>query len=340
MASTNKTTNYDLSQFVETDRPAWLTDYNGDMRKLDTALKAVSDVANGASGGISSLTDRMTAAEGAITTNANDIDALEARADSLEAQAQSTAGTIANIQTEQTAQNLGIEAATKLGYNIARPYDSASTYAVGDYVLFQNTLYKCVTAVPVGEAFVPAKWLAIKVMDEIRSPISNYTEFNILNETSPTFSVSNMICQTFPAQMNGGITTHNIASPSISSLVVRHVLINDIDIFYFDGNISFNENITLNETSCIYCTAKLVPQLNGDHYYLFDPSINRHLIFGETLSQIGTSPVQTNDNRTTIDRDNNIVFYNECTFVFSRNSASMTIDNFRIRGNLMFHRYY
>ena len=167
MSSTNKTTNYELSQFVETDKPAWLTDYNGDMRKLDTALKAVSDVADGASGGISSLTDRMTAAEGAITTNANDIDALEARADALEAGAQSTAGTIAAIQTEQTAQNLGIEAATELGYNLARPYDSASTYAVGAYVLFQNTLYKCITAVSTGEVFDPTKWLAIKATDEI-----------------------------------------------------------------------------------------------------------------------------------------------------------------------------
>lgn len=167
MASTNKTTNYELSQFIETDRPAWLTDYNGDMRKLDTALKAVSDVASDASGGISSLTDRMTTAEGAITTNANDITALDARADALETGAQSTAGTIANIQTEQMAQNLGIEAATELGYNLARPYDSASTYAVGAYVLFQNTLYKCVTAVNTGEAFDPTKWTAIKATDEI-----------------------------------------------------------------------------------------------------------------------------------------------------------------------------
>ena len=167
MSSTNKTTNYELSQFVETDKPGWLTDYNSDMRIIDSNLKSVSDVASGASGSLSALTDRVTAAEGAITTNANDIDALEARADVLEAQAQSMSGTIANIQTEQITQNAGIEAATELGYNLARPYDSASTYAVGDYVLFQNTLYKCITAVPVGEAFVPTKWLAIKATDEI-----------------------------------------------------------------------------------------------------------------------------------------------------------------------------
>ena len=167
MASTNKTTNYELSQFIEADRPAWLTDYNEDMRTVDSIMKAISDVASGASGSISELADRMSTAEGNITTNTNDIATLDARADSLEAQAQSTAGTIANIQTEQTAQNLGIEAATELGYNLARPYDSASTYAVGDYVLFQNTLYKCITAVATGEVFDPAKWLAIKATDEI-----------------------------------------------------------------------------------------------------------------------------------------------------------------------------
>lgn len=34
MASTNKTTTLDLSQFVGTDKPDWLTDYNDDMEKL------------------------------------------------------------------------------------------------------------------------------------------------------------------------------------------------------------------------------------------------------------------------------------------------------------------
>lgn len=34
MASTNKTTTLGLSQFVGTDKPDWLTDYNEDMEKL------------------------------------------------------------------------------------------------------------------------------------------------------------------------------------------------------------------------------------------------------------------------------------------------------------------
>ena len=169
MASTNKTTNYELSQFEGTDKPSWEADYNADMLAIDTNLKAVSDVADGASGSISTLADRVTTAEGNITTNANDIDALEARADALEAGQTSDDSRLDALEAEQIVQNTAIEGNTQLGYNIARPYDSASTYSLDDYALFQNTLYKCTTAVTTGEAFDPTKWEAIKVTDEFSS---------------------------------------------------------------------------------------------------------------------------------------------------------------------------
>ena len=167
MASTNKTTNYELSQFEGTDKPSWEADYNADMLAIDTNLKAVSDIADGASGSISTLADRVTTAEGNITTNANDIDALEARADALEAGETAADGRLDALEAEQIVQNTAIESNTRLGYNLARPYDSASTYALNSYVLFQDTLYKCTTAVTTGEAFDPTKWLAIKATDEI-----------------------------------------------------------------------------------------------------------------------------------------------------------------------------
>ena len=43
MTATNKTKNYELSQFVGTDRPTWLGDYNSDMSKIDTQLKRNAD---------------------------------------------------------------------------------------------------------------------------------------------------------------------------------------------------------------------------------------------------------------------------------------------------------
>lgn len=43
MASTNKTTNYELSQYIGTDKPTYLGDYNADMLAIDTALKENAD---------------------------------------------------------------------------------------------------------------------------------------------------------------------------------------------------------------------------------------------------------------------------------------------------------
>ena len=39
MASTNKTANLKLSQYVNSDKPSYLQDYNEDMRKIDDFSK-------------------------------------------------------------------------------------------------------------------------------------------------------------------------------------------------------------------------------------------------------------------------------------------------------------
>lgn len=71
MASTNKTPNYNLSQFIATDKPAWLTDVNSDMSKIDTAIKNVSDRV-----GVNETA--ITEAEANIEDNANNITTLQA----------------------------------------------------------------------------------------------------------------------------------------------------------------------------------------------------------------------------------------------------------------------
>lgn len=74
MASTNKTTTLDLSQFVGTDKPDWLTDYNEDMEKIDTWATTtdsdVSDANNKATQAVNTANAASTAAN-AATTAAN-----------------------------------------------------------------------------------------------------------------------------------------------------------------------------------------------------------------------------------------------------------------------------
>lgn len=43
MSSTNKTATIELSQYIGTDKPTYLSDYNGDMLKIDTAIAADRD---------------------------------------------------------------------------------------------------------------------------------------------------------------------------------------------------------------------------------------------------------------------------------------------------------
>lgn len=42
MASTYKTEKMNLSQFTATDKPAWLSDYNNDMQKIDSAFDSAT----------------------------------------------------------------------------------------------------------------------------------------------------------------------------------------------------------------------------------------------------------------------------------------------------------
>lgn len=46
MSATNKTTNYSLPIFVGSDVPSWLTDFNGAMQLIDTAISNALTVAN------------------------------------------------------------------------------------------------------------------------------------------------------------------------------------------------------------------------------------------------------------------------------------------------------
>ncbi len=49
--------------------------------------------------------------------------------------------------------------------NLAPDYDATSTYAVGDWCIYNGTLYQCNTAIPTAEAFDPTHWTAKKVVD-------------------------------------------------------------------------------------------------------------------------------------------------------------------------------
>lgn len=51
--------------------------------------------------------------------------------------------------------------------NIAAEYSASSTYAVGDYCIYDGQLYRCTTAITTAEAWTAAHWTAVTVADEL-----------------------------------------------------------------------------------------------------------------------------------------------------------------------------
>jgi len=84
MASANKTTNLSLSQFIATDKPSWLSDYNADMAKIDAGYgTAISDSASAVSGAASASAAAQAAqttansAQNLANSNKQDIDDIK-----------------------------------------------------------------------------------------------------------------------------------------------------------------------------------------------------------------------------------------------------------------------
>lgn len=69
MSSTNKTAKLGLSQFLGTDKPAWLGDYNSDMQKIDDAYANLEQSGQSSTADIAALQQR----DEELTQNINDV---------------------------------------------------------------------------------------------------------------------------------------------------------------------------------------------------------------------------------------------------------------------------
>lgn len=81
-----------------------------------------------------------------------------------------TAQTLTDAEKGQARTNIGAASSADLDTvagDIAQAYDSTATYAVGDYCIHDNVLYKCSTAISTAEAWTAAHWTAVVVMDEV-----------------------------------------------------------------------------------------------------------------------------------------------------------------------------
>ena len=119
MAATNSTPNLELSQFIGSDKPDWLTDYNGDMGKIDSSYGAVSAIAEeaaaNAESAAASAAQATTDAAAAVSAVAGAVEAAQA-AEAAAEQATTTATSALQIANgaATTAQGAAGDATTAL----------------------------------------------------------------------------------------------------------------------------------------------------------------------------------------------------------------------------------
>lgn len=118
MGATNHTTNYNLPQFVGSDKPTWLGDVNGAMSSIDTQMKANNDLATTAK----NTADTATTTAGTALTTAG-------TASDTATTAQTTATTALNkaLVNESNIAKINLDTFTTFGNTDITVHDNSLT---------------------------------------------------------------------------------------------------------------------------------------------------------------------------------------------------------------------
>ena len=209
MSYVNGTTHYNLPQTVGTDKRDW-TDTNQAFADIDSAIHtAVETAETGATNiqalqtDVDALDTRVTSAEADIATNTTDISLINTKVNSIDAD-------IADIR--QDAQDM-ICAYTEATATSSR------AYAIDDYFIYNDVLYKVTAPIAIGGTIVPnTNCTATNVTTEISefeslSPSLISERCTALGTTQETASTNNTIIVTLP-----NATDYEI---EITSIVIR-----------------------------------------------------------------------------------------------------------------------
>lgn len=164
MSSTNKTVTVELSQYVSTDKPTYLVDYNSDMLKIDNAI--ASD-----RGDITTAQNTATTADGKADANKTSIDNinLQLNGDPTDPSDTGLAGDVSAVEgnvntinsligngTPTTSDQTIIGAINNLEGSVAPREDSAdmaNSYVIGAKFARGGTLYEALSSITAGTAF-------------------------------------------------------------------------------------------------------------------------------------------------------------------------------------------
>ena len=146
MGATNHTANYDLPQWIGTDKPTFLGDLNDAFLKIDTGMKTNQSEISGATSDAGNALAKATSAEQAVNT----LTPLVNTASENASQALTTANNAASTaNTANTNANVAISklngfnwsASTVLTKPVGAPWDSLEVYYSRNSGLYLLSLY-------------------------------------------------------------------------------------------------------------------------------------------------------------------------------------------------------
>lgn len=119
---------------------------------------------------------------------------------------------------EQGLQTLINELETNL---VALEYSSSATYAVGDYCVHDNKMYRCTTAISTAENWNSAHWSLVIISDELKSKKSGTVTSVTIKGTSPIVSSSESAITTSGTRTishaNSGVTAGTYKSVTVNA---------------------------------------------------------------------------------------------------------------------------
>lgn len=109
MSSTNKTANYNLPQFIGTDKPTWLGDVNQAMSIIDGQMKTNADNITSASGEVSELETRVQTAESNVSSLSTAVQTVQNQANTTDGNLNTLSSTVASL-IEKLALGTAVDA--------------------------------------------------------------------------------------------------------------------------------------------------------------------------------------------------------------------------------------
>lgn len=266
MPSTNKTNPYELSQFIGSDIPSWLSDYNSDMLKINNAIQeakisaddamssagsASSDV-TALSNTVSNLSESLNTTNQNVTKNTSDIASINSsvsninqNVDSLNGKVNANSESIGNLTTQVTNNTQSINTITPSVQNMGKwntsPLSLKDSFT-GNLNMYYNTNLN----------------LAI-INGEINIPDTYEVTANAIYLLSKTMPVA--VGYAYPAGMQYGSYTESgnrIATPSNGlDLSANNIYVNLGRIF------KPGASSTSGQTNRVIRLFTVVPLING-----------------------------------------------------------------------------